>query len=106
MYQVEPITSIDIQRGQVQLPWEHSSLDSFLANLVESGCDLVEELSRKALLRTLLMDGVLNPVATYVLRFTDPLWFGRIINSGRAWIEAFTGTTDPTLAKKRALSAD
>lgn len=41
-----------------------------------------------------VFEGVLNPVGTYVLRFTDPFWFGKIINCGRGWIEAFTGTTN------------
>jgi len=29
-----------------------------------------------------LLEGVLNPFGRYVLRFTDPWWFGRIINRG------------------------
>lgn len=52
-----------------------------------------------------LIDGILGPAPTYVLRHTDPYWFGRIINLGRAWIEAFAGTTNPTQAKKNARDA-
>lgn len=36
-----------------------------------------------------LATGVLNPVGRYVLRFTDPGRFGRIINLGIAWIKCW-----------------
>ena len=52
-----------------------------------------------------LLDGVLNPVARYVFRFTDPLWFGRISNLGATWIGAFFGSTDIVLAKRNARDA-
>lgn len=52
-----------------------------------------------------LIEGVLNPFAQYVLRYTDPLWFGRIIGCGAAWIEAFFGSANPTQAKKNARAA-
>ena len=52
-----------------------------------------------------LLDGVLNPVARYVFRFTDPQWFGRISNLGATWIGAFAGSTDAAQAKKNAREA-
>ncbi|KAK4540175.1 hypothetical protein LTR36_009761 [Oleoguttula mirabilis] len=52
-----------------------------------------------------LLEGVLNPVAVYVLRFTDPRWFGRINNTGLQWIEAFFGSTNLAQAKRNARQA-
>ena len=52
-----------------------------------------------------LLDGVLNPVARYVLRFTDPMWFGRISNLGATWMGAFFGSTNLAQAKKNAREA-
>ena len=52
-----------------------------------------------------LLEGVLNPIARYVLRFTDPFWFGRISNCGALWIEGFFGTTNLAQAKKNARAA-
>lgn len=52
-----------------------------------------------------LLDGVLNPVARYVFRFTDPMWFGRISNLGATWIGAFFGSTKFAEAKKAAREA-
>jgi len=52
-----------------------------------------------------LLDGVLDPFGRYVLRFTDPAWFGRIINCGMLWIEGFFGSTDPKQAKRNARAA-
>jgi hypothetical protein len=51
----------------------------------------------------LLLTGVLNPVAGYVLRFADPAWTGRWNGLGRAWVEALFGSTN--LAKAKANSA-
>ncbi|MCJ1312654.1 hypothetical protein MMC25_006329 [Agyrium rufum] len=54
---------------------------------------------------SVLIEGVLNPMGRYVFRFTDPLWFGRIINLGAAWIEAFCGSIDLPKAKTNAIPA-
>lgn len=53
----------------------------------------------------LLLDGVQNPFARYVLRFTDPQWFGRISNLGATWIGALFGSTNPQQAKQNARGA-
>lgn len=52
-----------------------------------------------------LLDGVLNPVARYVFRFTDPTWFGRISNLGATWIGVLLGSTDLAQAKRNARQA-
>lgn len=39
--------------------------------------------------------GVLNPVGRYVLRFTDPLTFGRVLGLGLAWVRYFFGVKGP-----------
>ncbi|KAK5693251.1 hypothetical protein LTR17_025172 [Elasticomyces elasticus] len=49
-----------------------------------------------------LIDGVLNPLGRYVLRFTDPYGFGRIINCGGLWIEGLFGSVDSVRAKANA----
>ena len=54
---------------------------------------------------SLLIEGILNPVARYVLRSTDPFWLGRISNLGTAGIEAFTGTRNLEHVKKNARAA-
>ncbi|KAM0711509.1 hypothetical protein Q7P35_000875 [Cladosporium inversicolor] len=51
----------------------------------------------------LLITGFLNPVEGYFLRFAEPVWTGRWIGLGRAWIEALFGSTN--LAKVKANSA-
>ncbi|KAK5120739.1 hypothetical protein LTR85_006097 [Meristemomyces frigidus] len=52
-----------------------------------------------------LLEGVLNPFAVWVLRFTDPGWFGRINNCSLLWIEAFFGTANLAQAKRNARQA-
>ncbi|TQV91889.1 glycoside hydrolase family 43 protein [Cordyceps javanica] len=49
-----------------------------------------------------LIDGALNPFGQYVLRFTDPFWFGRIFTCGRLWIGGYFGSADPATAKNNA----
>lgn len=49
-----------------------------------------------------LIDGVLNPFGQYVLRFTDPFWFGRILTCGRLWIGGYFGSVSPAAAKQNA----
>lgn len=49
-----------------------------------------------------LADGVLNPVGQYVLRFTDPYWFGRILTCGRLWIGGYFGSTSAAGARAAA----
>ena len=49
-----------------------------------------------------LMDGILDPFAQYVLRFTDPLWFGRIMVVGWLWVKGCFGSTHLGTAKKNA----
>lgn len=51
-----------------------------------------------------LLAGVLNPVAGYVLRFTDPSWTGRWNGLGRTWIEALFGSTNLAEAKGNAVA--
>ena len=46
--------------------------------------------------------GALNPFATYVLRFTDPFWFGRVVSLTMTYVKSFTGTSDPAKAVERA----
>ena len=38
-----------------------------------------------------LNEGTLNPVSRYVLRYTDPLWMGRILRLGLLWTEGWFG---------------
>ncbi len=49
-----------------------------------------------------LVDGILNPFGQYVLRFTDPSWFGRIWMCGRLWVNGYFGSTHAATAKKNA----
>lgn len=51
-----------------------------------------------------LFDGVLHPISTHVLRFTDPYWYGRVISAGRGWILASTGHASAAGAKQNALA--
>jgi hypothetical protein len=51
-----------------------------------------------------LVEGILNPLGRYILRFTDPLWFGRISNLGAGWVQVMFGTKDLTQIKKDARS--
>lgn len=53
---------------------------------------------------SILLEGSLNPFGRYVLRYTDPLWYGRIINPAILWIEGFTGSTNLKVAKRNSLS--
>ena len=52
-----------------------------------------------------LLEGVLNPVARYVLQLTDPLRFGWISICGAASIERLSGTKTLAQAKKNARAA-
>lgn len=52
-----------------------------------------------------LLEGVLNPFGKYVLRFTDPSWFGRVVKCGMLWIEGLSGSTDIVVAKRNARAA-
>lgn len=52
-----------------------------------------------------LLEGSLNPLVVHVLRFTDPMWCGRIFNLGLLWIGTWFGTTNLKQAKKNARSA-
>ncbi|KAK5163159.1 uncharacterized protein LTR77_010943 [Saxophila tyrrhenica] len=52
-----------------------------------------------------LLEGLLNPVGRNVIRFTDPLWFGRISNLGAGWIEALFGSRKLAEAKSNARKA-
>lgn len=54
---------------------------------------------------SLLLDGTLNPVARYVFRFTDPLWFGRVMGLGATWMEMFFGSRDLEQMKRNARAA-
>ncbi len=49
-----------------------------------------------------LIDGALNPFGQYVLRFTDPFWWGRILTCGRLWIGGYFGSVSPAAAKANA----
>ncbi|KAJ4149977.1 hypothetical protein LMH87_010749 [Akanthomyces muscarius] len=49
-----------------------------------------------------LIDGALNPFGQYVLRFTDPFWWGRILTCGRLWIGGYFGSVNPSTAKANA----
>ena len=42
-----------------------------------------------------LVEGTLNPVSRYVLRFLDPFWMGRILNVGLLWTELFFAPKGP-----------
>jgi hypothetical protein len=57
-YQVTRSLGIDFNNFSGQLPWEMSTLNIFMAELNERGVEEGEHISIKALLRTLLMDGV------------------------------------------------
>ncbi|KAK0367274.1 hypothetical protein LTR91_016357 [Friedmanniomyces endolithicus] len=52
-----------------------------------------------------LLDGALDPFGLYVLRYTDPLWFGRIITCASLYIEGLFGSTNPVVAKANARAA-
>ena len=52
-----------------------------------------------------LIEGALNPIATYVLRYTDPQWLGRINVLAATWIEAFLGTTNLSKAQNAMIPA-
>lgn len=47
-----------------------------------------------------VLEGILNPFAVYILRFTDPGWYGRINNTSLLWIEALFGTSELIQAKR------
>lgn len=80
--------------------------EELLAAYPEAKVVVVERDGERWLLSIgVLLDGVLNPVARYIFRFTDPLWFGRISNLGATWIAAFFGSTSPTQAKANAREA-
>jgi hypothetical protein len=50
-----------------------------------------------------LLVGILNPVAAYVLRYSDPTWTGRWNGLGRSWVEALFGSTNLATAKANAV---
>jgi len=52
-----------------------------------------------------LLDGALDPFGLYVLRFTDPFWFGRIITCASLYIEGLFGSTNAVVAKANARAA-
>ncbi|TKA29949.1 hypothetical protein B0A54_15075 [Friedmanniomyces endolithicus] len=52
-----------------------------------------------------LLDGALDPFGLYVLRFTDPFWFGRIITCASLYIEGLFGSTNAVVAKAKARAA-
>lgn len=54
---------------------------------------------------TVMLEGSLNPLVRYVLRLTDPGWFGRIFNLGFLWIELWFGSSDLETAKRNARAA-
>lgn len=49
-----------------------------------------------------LIAGVLNPFGQYVLRYTDPFWFGRIWTCGRLWVQGYFGSTHAGTAIQNA----
>jgi hypothetical protein len=49
-----------------------------------------------------LIRGVFNPFGQYVLRFTDPYWFGRILTCGRWWAGGMYGSVTFEGAQKNA----
>ncbi|KAK0838154.1 hypothetical protein LTS02_017829 [Friedmanniomyces endolithicus] len=53
----------------------------------------------------ILLDGVLDRFGRYVLRFTDPYWFGKIITCGGLWVEGLLGSLNPRQAKANARAA-
>ncbi|KXT03365.1 hypothetical protein AC578_3961 [Pseudocercospora eumusae] len=58
IYQALPFTDIDHHNCSGRLPWDLSTLDAFIADLIEQGCSKDAVISREALLRTLFVDGV------------------------------------------------
>ena len=52
-----------------------------------------------------LLEGVLNPFGRYVLLYTDPYWFGKVIRCGILGISCLFGTSDLNQAKKNARAA-
>lgn len=59
VYQTAPSLDIDPLNSSACLPWELSTLDRFISQMTAFGIPDVGEVGRKALLRTLLMDGVI-----------------------------------------------
>jgi hypothetical protein len=57
-YQMTPSLKINPSDSQWRLPWHMSTLDTFMAELNERGIIEAGHISKKSLLRTLLMDGV------------------------------------------------
>lgn len=49
-----------------------------------------------------LLEGVLNPFGRYVLQYTDPWWFGRVLKVSSLWIGTLCGSTDVPTIKKNA----
>lgn len=51
---------------------------------------------------SVLLEGVLQPINLYVLRYTDPGYHGRIAGCGIKWMEALFGSKDARKAKANA----
>lgn len=49
-----------------------------------------------------LIGGILNPLGKYVLRFTDPFWWGRIQTCALLWVGGMYGSTNFDVARRNA----
>jgi hypothetical protein len=58
LYQVQPNLEIDPNHKSARMPWQLSTLNRFVDEMVDHGFPDRQEISLEALLRTLLMDGV------------------------------------------------
>ena len=73
VYQVTPNLDVDFNNCSGFLPWEMSTLNIFMAEMTERGFSQGRNISKKALLRTLLMDGV-QWAAIAALTSGEPLY--------------------------------
>jgi hypothetical protein len=53
----------------------------------------------------ILVEGSLNPLGRYVLRYTDPKWYARIYDTACGWAKELVGTTTIPETKAKAREA-
>ncbi|KAF2434936.1 hypothetical protein EJ08DRAFT_730080 [Tothia fuscella] len=77
LYQVTPSLDVNFAESSGCLPWEIATLDMFMAEMAERNYPEGPHISRKALLRTLLMDGVYWATITALTSGESPYRIGQ-----------------------------